>query len=572
MRWTVAVADKGIKTRLMEELKLPSRLAEILAIRGRHDLEEVQNFLEPRLQDLPDPSTLADMDRASERLAKAIQEGEKIAIYGDYDVDGVTSASLLSRFFESVGTQAEIFVPDRFVDGYGLNGQRISELVADGAQVLISVDCGTANPKEVALAQDAGCDVIVVDHHKVPENHAKPFAMLNPMRPDCTFEFSRLAAVGVAFFLAIGTRRALRNRSFFSNDRPEPQLRELMELVALGTVADVMPLTHLNRVLVTHGLKSLNHRPSVGMRALCESSGLHDRPVTSTDLGFKLGPRINAAGRMTHARGGVELLTTSDGQIARGLAQRLNQENQSRRDTEKGVLDAALIDAKERVEQGAMTLVLYQPDWHLGVVGIVAARIREAYHRPTFILGRHPEDGCIKGSGRSISGFDLVAALDGAKEVLQQYGGHAHAAGVTLSEDRFEAFRERFEAIGRESLDEDQLVPELKVDSYLEISEVGLPLFDTIERMAPFGAGNPRPVFAFKNVQVANYKFVGDGSHVSMNLDVAGQKLRGIAFGKADQAELLKGPVDLAVRLTENYWRGSRSAEFQVRDIRASKD
>ena len=397
MRWNIAVADEEIKSRLVESLDLPERLAEILTIRGRHDLDEVKTFLEPRLQDLPDPSTLADMDRATERIAHAIEAGEKIVIYGDYDVDGVTSSSLLNRFFASMGIETEVFVPDRFVDGYGLNGQRIKELVEAGAQILISVDCGTANPKEIALAQDAGCDVIVVDHHKVPENHAKPFALLNPMRSDCTFEYPRIAAVGVAFFLAIGLRRELRKRGFFTPQRPEPQLKELMELVALGTVADVMPLTKLNRVLVTHGLKSLNHRPSIGMRALCESSGLHDRPVTSTDLGFKLGPRINAAGRMTHARGGVELLTTGDNKVARELAQRLNQENQSRRDTEKGVLDAALEDARKRVDEGAMTLVLYQPEWHLGVVGIVAARVREAFHRPTFILGQHPEDKCIKG-------------------------------------------------------------------------------------------------------------------------------------------------------------------------------
>jgi single-stranded-DNA-specific exonuclease len=484
----------------------------------------------------------------------------------------VTSAALLYRFFESVGVRTDVFVPDRFRDGYGLNADRIRELVEAGSQVLITVDCGTSNRDEVAIAQNKGCDVVVVDHHKVPPKPAEPFALLNPMRPDCSFEHKKIAAVAVAFFLCVALRRELRSRSFFTEGQPQPDLRGLLELVALGTVADVMPLVDLNRMLVTQGLSTANRNPSVGIRALAAGSGIEDRPITSTDFGFKLGPRINAAGRMTNARGGLDLLTTKDPELARDLSHRLNTENQARRDVERSVLDEAMEDAAMHMERGVKTLVLYRPHWHLGVVGIVAARIKEAFHRPTFILGQHPDDGAVKGSGRSISGFDLVDALHHCSSGLVQFGGHAYAAGVTLNEAQLETFRANLEGVGQEQLSDNDLIPEIRIDAALDPDLIDLSLYDSMEALAPFGAGNPRPVFALKGIQVASFRIVGkDKTHLSLNIRTAQGRVRGIGFGMAEQSDLLDQEVDLAVRLKDNHWQGRRSAEFQLVALRPSE-
>ncbi len=568
MRWVFTEWDSDAAKAVTKELGVSPQLADLLVQRGYTDIEDARRFLSPRLSEIPDPSTMADMDRAANRVADALVKGETIAIYGDYDVDGVTSSALLHRFLGGLGASVSVFIPDRFVDGYGLNAKRVQELVDESLAVLITVDCGTSNPKEVAIAQDAGCDVIVVDHHKIPEKPAEPFALLNPVRSDCDFPNPRIAAVTVAFFLCIAIRRVLRERGVFGDENPEPDVRALLELVALGTVADVMPLSGLNRVMVSQGLKAINRQPSLGMDALSIASGIEDRPVRSSDLGFRFGPRINAAGRMTHARGGFDLLTVSDADTARNLARNLNQENQSRRDTERAVLDEAMEMAQQYAADMPYSLVLYSPGWHLGVVGIVAARIREAFHRPTFILGQHPTDGCAKGSGRSISGFDLVEGLRHSADHLTQFGGHAHAAGVTLDADSVDGFWAALEAHARSILHEDDLVGEVRIDKELDPSQVNLSFWEEIETMAPFGAGNPRPVFAFRNVSIASHRAVGDGSHLALQLEMGGQRLRGIAFGMADKAPLLSEPVDLAVQITENNFRGRRSAEFQVKSIR----
>ncbi len=568
MRWVFTDWDSDSAQILARELGISPQLADLLVQRGYSNLDEARRFLDPRLAEIPDPSTMADMDRAANRVADALVKGEEIAIYGDYDVDGVTSSALLDRFLRSLGASITVFIPDRFVDGYGLNAKRVEELADGSLAILITVDCGTSNPIEVAIAQDAGCDVIVVDHHKIPEKPAEPFALLNPVRSDCDFPHPRIAAVTVAFFLCIAIRRVLRERGFFSESQSEPDVRALLELVALGTVADVMPLSGLNRIMVSQGLKAMNQRPSMGMQALATASGIEDRPIRSSDLGFRFGPRINAAGRMTHARGGFDLLTVSDSETARNLARHLNQENQSRRDTERVVLEEAMEMAHQYAADMPYSLVLYSPGWHLGVVGIVAARIREAFHRPTFILGQHPTDRTAKGSGRSISGFDLVEGLRQSADHLTQFGGHVHAAGVTLDADSVNAFRVALEAHARSILHEEDLVGEIRIDKELDPAKVTLSLWEEIENMAPFGAGNPRPVFAFRNVSIASHRAVGDGSHLSLQVDIGGQRLRGIAFGMADKASLLEAPVDLAVQITENNFRGRRSAEFQVKSIR----
>ncbi len=439
-------------------------------------------------------------------------------------MDGVTSSALLARFLRALGARPRVFIPDRFIDGYGLNGRRIRELVAEGTRLLLTVDCGTAHAAEVALAQEAGCDVIVCDHHSVPEDRARPFALLNPAREDCAFPYARMAAVGVAFYLAMATRAHLRERGAFGAHRPEPDLRGLLELVALGSVADVMPLRGVNRPLVVHGLRRMNRAPSPGIAALARAARIDDRPVVASDLGFRLGPRINAAGRMAHAGSGYELLTTADPERAAELAQRLNRGNQGRRDTEALVQTEAMEQGRAQVEAGARGLVLHGEGWHLGVLGIVAARVREALHRPTFVLGTHPEDGGLKGSGRSTP--------------------------------------------ARARIRDEDLEPRLLVDAELRLEEIDLALWESLERLAPFGAGNRRPVFATRGVRVRSWRTIGDGSHIELRLEANDGVIRAVGFGMAHLSPHLAGPVDLAYQIVENRWKERRSVELQLKDLR----
>ncbi len=568
MRWETRTADEYEVEKLSRDGGVSPLLARLLWLRGVKEAEEATRFLGPRLAELPDPSTMADMDRAAARLADALAGHEAIAVYGDYDVDGVTSTALIVRFLRSLGCEPAVFVPDRFVDGYGLSTPRVKELVAEGARLLLTVDCGTAHAEAVSAAQEAGCDVIVVDHHAVPPEPSRPYALLNPVRSDCGFRYERVAAVGVAFMLAAATRRVLRERGWFELSS-EPDLRELLELVALGTVADVMPLKDVNRIFVSHGLRLMNRAPSLGLAALAEASGISGREIASSDLGFRLGPRINAAGRMTHAGGGLELLLTGNEERAQALARSLNEENEARRREEKRVLDEALAQGEAQVDPSRRGLVLFGESWHLGVVGIVSSRVRERLHRPNFILGTHPEDGLVKGSGRSVTGFDLVEALRGCEEHLVQYGGHAHAAGVTLRSDQVEGFRRSFEERAAAKLSEEDLEPRLRLDGDLELYEATLELADRLAALAPFGNGNPRPVFAVRNVRAESHRRVGaEGAHLQIRLRGPSGTVKAIGFDQGERADLLAGPVDLACQVHADTWRGKRYVELRVRDLR----
>ena len=571
MRWETRAIDEGEVSRLAGEVDVAPVIARLLWLRGVGEAEQARRFLRPRLTELPDPSTMADMDRAAARLADALAAEEAVAVYGDYDVDGVTSTALIVRFLRSLGCEPTVFVPDRFVDGYGLSTQRVRELVAGGAKLLLTVDCGTAHAEAVAAAQEAGCDVIVVDHHTVPLEPSRPYALLNPMRSDCGFRYERVAAVGVAFMLAAAARRTLRERGWFELVG-EPDLRELLELVALGTVADVMPIKDVNRIFVSHGLRLMNSSASLGLAALADASGISGREIVSSDLGFRLGPRINAAGRMTHAGGGLELLLTGDEERARTLARNLNEENEARRREEKRVLEEALAEGEAQLDPSRRGLVLFGEDWHLGVVGIVASRVREKLHRPNFVLGTHPEDGLIKGSGRSITGFDLVEALGSCEAHLVQYGGHAHAAGVTLRSDQVEGFRQAFNEQANEKLSEEDLEPRLRIDGELDLSQADLELADDLAALSPFGNGNPRPVFAMRNVLAESHRCVGsDGSHLQMRFRGPFGTVKAIGFGLGDRAELLGAPVDLACQVQADTWRGNRYVELGVKDLRPAE-
>jgi single-stranded-DNA-specific exonuclease len=544
--------------------------AKVLASRGYGTPEAAAAFLADRLTDLPNPTTMMGVREAVSRLARALANGEKITLYGDYDVDGVCSTALLARFLRSLGGMVATYIPQRLGEGYGLNRAAIERIAGDGTRILVTLDCGITAVAEVARARELGLDVIVVDHHTVPETKPPAFAILNPLQPGCAYPTKHLCAAGVAFNLCMALRAQLRADGFFSQLR-EPNLKSYLDLVALATVADVVPLTGANRVLVKHGLAELGSAKRVGVRALKEVSGLGaSSPVSAGQVGFRLGPRINAAGRLDDASVGLRLLTTDDAAEARRLAEQLDDANTERQGIEQGILGGALEQAEAR--RSARGLVLYSEDWHPGVIGIVASRIVERYHRPTVLVAVKGGEG--RGSARSIEGFHLVDALGRCAEHLTKYGGHRHAAGLSISAARLPAFRDAFEALAAEVLREEDLAPRCRVDALLSHAEVDESAAEAIEALAPFGNGNPEPVFATRRLvarpRVLASKRPGAPGHLKLAIE-GGRGLDAIGFGMADRVALTEGPIDLAFQLSLDEWNGVRRVQLRVKDIQASR-
>jgi len=567
--WEVRRPDLDAVARLREALSLDELTATLLVNRRLADPDDARAFLTPRLNILPDPSLMTGLDDAVTRILAALDAQESVCVWGDYDVDGVTSASQLLAFFDAIGAPARGFVPDRFTDGYGLNGDRITELAQQGVQLLITVDCGISNAVEVAQAQALGVDVIVVDHHQCPEVLPPAVAVLDPHQPGCAWPEKGLAACGVTWVLLVGLRRALRERGSFA-DRPEPDLREWLDLTAIGTVADMVPLEGLNRVIVALGLQQIGHSRRVGVRALCEVSRLERDKMTAGRIGFHLGPRINAAGRVAHASAGVDLLTTADPKSARKTAKEIDQHNLERRGLQEAVFEAACRVADAHPDPDSRrAVVVAEEGWHPGVLGIVASKLVERYHRPTIVLTL--EDGVAKGSARSIRGFKLVEHLTALAHHLTKYGGHDHAAGMTLPAEAVEAFAQDLDARAREALQPEHLQPRLSLDVEWPLDRVSFLLIEDLTRLAPHGMGNPEPVLYATGVRILSQRPVGaDGKHLKLSLDTGQAPLDAIAFGLAATAPPPGTLVDIAYVPEINEYRGRRSLQVRVKAIRAS--
>ena len=567
--WEVRRPDQAAIATLRESLGIDALTATLLVNRRLTDPEEAKAFLKPRLSTLPDPSLMAGMDAAVQRILRALDAKERICVWGDYDVDGVTSASQLIAFFEAIGSPVGSFVPDRFRDGYGLNSDRIEELAKDGVQLLITVDCGISNAKEVDRATALGVDVIVVDHHQVPEIVPKAAAVLDPHQAACPWPEKDLAACGVTWVLLVALRRALRDRGAFEGGK-EPDLRDWLDLTAIGTVADMVPLRGLNRVIVTQGLQQITQTQRVGVRALVEVSGLEPDKITAGRIGFHLGPRINAAGRVAHAGAGVDLLTTSDPRSARSTAKEIDAHNLERRGLQEEVFQAACRLADTHPDpDGRRAIVVAHEGWHPGVLGIVASKLIERYHRPTVVLTL--EDGVAKGSARSIRGFKLVSHLTALDDMLTKYGGHDHAAGMTLPAENVDRFTEALDARAREALSSDQLMPRLSLDAELPLDQVSFLLVEDLKRLAPYGMGNPEPVLYATGVRVLDQRVVGaDKRHLKLTLDSGRQALGAIAFGMAPQAPPPGARIDVAYIPEINEYRGRRSLQLRIKAMRPS--
>lgn len=540
----------------------------MLVARGLSDPGQAAQFLADALADLPDPFTMQGMRPAVDRLVRAVRTAERVTLYGDYDVDGVCSTALLSLFLEACGARVQTAIPHRLRDGYGLNHRAVERIAQDGARVLVTLDCGITAAAEVARARDLSLDVVVVDHHTVPAVLPPAVAVLNPHQDGCRYPTRHLCAAGVVFALCMALRRALREAGHFAG-RAEPNLRALLDLVALATVADVVPLTGVNRVLVRHGLVALSRADRPGVRALKEVAGLAaGAPVTSGLVGFRLGPRINAAGRLDDASVGLQLLRARTLEEARPLARALDVANQERQILEHRILGTALEQAESRgAERG---LVLWGEDWHPGVVGIVAARVVDRLHRPVVVVG--VQDGVGKGSARSIERFHLVDALTRCAELLTRYGGHRAAAGVTLEARALPAFRQAFARVASELLTPEDLERTCRVDAVVDPSELTECAVEGLSALGPFGPGNPEPVLLARGLsaraRVLEAKRGGAG-HLKLALPEA-PRLDAIGFGMAERVEEARGRVDLAFQATVDEFRGQRRVALRLRDLRSA--
>jgi single-stranded-DNA-specific exonuclease len=574
-RWRLrGVADDGAAAAMATCHAIPEIVARLLAQRGVA-LELAAQFLAPRLRDqLPDPAHLRDMDRAVERLVRAIRDGEKIVVFGDYDVDGATSAALLLRFFAAVGAQGSVYVPDRMREGYGPNAPALLKLKEEGAGLVITVDCGTTAHEALEAARAAGLDLIVIDHHVAEPLLPFAIAVVNPNRLDEDSAHGNLAAVGVAFLLAVAANRALRDAGWYRT-RPEPDLLQWLDLVALGTVCDVVPLTGLNRALVAQGLKVLRRGANPGMAALASVAAADGRPATldAYHLGFVLGPRVNAGGRIGAADLGARLLSTDDPVLAAELAQRLDGYNRERREIESATL-AAAIEAVERRNSHSPALVFAAAEgWHPGVIGIVAARLRERYERPACVVAL--AGGIGKGSGRSVPGLALGPAVIAARQagLLINGGGHAMAAGFTVAADRLPELEEFLAARLGDGLGEGTLVPELAIDAALSAMAAQGELIGQLDALAPFGSANPEPRFAFPRVVSGYVEAVGTG-HLKLRVTDAtgGTQLNAIAFRAADGplgrllTEAKGRAIHLAGHLRRDTWRGGDAVQLVIDD------
>ena len=570
LRWRERGGDDRLGLALAQRLDLPEIIGRILARRGI-GVEQAPGFLAPTLRDfLPDPLQLKDMGAGVARLKQAVVKGQTIAIFGDYDVDGATSAALLRRFLEQVGARVVVYIPDRQREGYGPNAPALLKLKRDGAAVAVTVDCGATAHAPLEAAAEAGLDVVVIDHHVGEPSLPRACAVINPNRIDESNGLGNLAAVGVAFLLAVALNRELRRAGWYKT-RPEPDLLSSLDLVALGTVCDVVPLTGLNRALVAQGLKVMQARGNIGLAALSDAAGLAER-LDAYHVGFILGPRVNAGGRVGQSDLGVRLLSTSDPVEARSLAAELDRLNGERRQIEARVLDQA-IEQAERGDKRAPLIFVSGADWHQGVIGIVASRLKERFNRPAMVASI--ANGVAKGSGRSLPGVAMGPMVIAARQagLLINGGGHAMAAGFTLEAAKLPDFRDFLAARIAAALGDVEPVPELGIDGALSVNAATPALAGILEKLAPFGTGNAEPRFALPNLRILRADVAGE-SHLRLILgDGAGTaRLKGIAFRALENGigpALLKGQgqgFHIAGHLRANNWQGREEVQLVIDD------
>lgn len=558
--------EEALQQQLQRELNISSAAARMLVVRDIQSAEEARQFIRPSLDKLHDPFLMKDMDKAVERLHQALTQDEKILIYGDYDVDGTTAVAVMYRFLSSLTSRLDYYIPDRYNEGYGVSAQGIDYAAEQGCSLIITLDCGIKAVEKVAYAKSKGIDVIVCDHHTPGDELPATVAVLNMKRDDCPYPYKDLSGCGVGFKLAQAYTQQY--------DLPFDNLVPLLQLLAMSIASDIVPITGENRILAHYGIKQINQAPFAGISAVIDVAGIEAKKLTINELVYKLGPRINACGRMKSGRAAVELLLTDDATFARQQAEEVNQHNEERRDcdTETTKEALAMLEEDATFAQRRSTVV-YAPHWHKGVVGIVASRLTETYYRPTIVLTAG-EDGIISGSARSVGGFDIYAAIDSCLDLLTNFGGHKYAAGLSMHIDNLPTFCERFEHYVATHIREDQLQPTLLVEAELELADITPAFYNVIRYLEPFGPGNPRPLFATRNlINHRDTRVVGKtGEHLRLDVTDRAYAITGIAFGRAEMAQHIQNgnPVDICYELDENTFNNRTTIQMMVQDIKPS--
>ncbi len=565
-RWRLKPAPQEEVVQALVHERCPDAGARILVQRGISSPDVASTFFRPHLDDLHDPFLMADMAKAVERIERTLGDNERIMVYGDYDVDGTTAVALVYSFLHKYTGNIGFYIPDRYSEGYGISFAGIDQAKKEGATLIIALDCGIKAIDKVKYAAERGIDFIICDHHRPGDTLPEAFAVLDPKREDCPYPFKELSGCGIGFKLMQGF--ALRN-----NIDPQ-ELEPLLDLVAVSTACDIVPVTGENRILAHFGVKRLNDRPRPGIRAMMGMANVKKR-LTVTDLVFVIGPRINAAGRIEHGRQAVELLLANDMGQAEQMGLRVDSNNSQRQELDKEITREALQEIMDAVEPDACSTVVFRETWHKGVIGIVASRLIEQHYRPTIVLTE--SNGKAVGSARSVKGFDVYEAINACSELLDQFGGHMYAAGLTLPLDKLEAFKKRFEEVVRATITPDQRIPEEEVDLEISLAEIGTPLMRILHHMAPYGPGNMRPVFLTRGVLDSGAaRIVGD-SHLKMNLvhpDLPGRSFDAIAFKMAEHFEHVKSgqPFSVLYVLEENEWNGRTTTQLNIKDIKAGTD
>ena len=567
--WHMLQPDTQAVQLMRQELNCHPITAAVLANRNFRTAEDARHFLNISLNDLRPPTSLKGARTAVERIYEAIAGRQKILIFGDYDVDGVTATVILLKFLRHAGAEVAYYIPHRITEGYSIQPQHISHFVRPGKfDLIITADCGSGSHEAVAAAGRHGIDVVVTDHHTIGDDIPPALAVVNPKRDDCQSGLRHLAGVGVAFFLLIALRAYLREKGFWQK-RQEPNLKSYCDLVALGTVADMVPLVAENRILCKTGLELINtgHRP--GLTALAAVSGIGNSAMDATDIAFRLAPRLNAAGRMDHAARAVELLATEDTEYAASTARTLNLLNQKRQQLEKGTLTE--IEDYLKINPSLLrrrSLVLSQDGWHAGLLGIVASRIMDRYYRPVVLIAT--EAGLGKGSARSIPGVNLYGALAGCETLLESFGGHALAAGLKIRRENIAEFQQKFESAIEEITQPEQLEPKVEIDCELNFNSISAGLIDELESLMPFGAGNPEPLFMSGGVQVVSSKIVGSRHRRMVLKQGSGRNsptFQAIHFNVDDSNVREDRFAHLVYKLQWNRWNGNRTAQIVVEDL-----
>lgn len=557
------------RDRLVNELGLNPIIALLLVQRGIRAIDETKKFFKPSLSDLHDPFLMADMDKAVKRLNHALGNKERILIYGDYDVDGTTAVALVYKFLSHYTSPSSLdyYIPDRYDEGYGISFKGIDYAYDNGITLIIALDCGIKAIDKVEYATEKGIDFIICDHHMPDETLPAAVAVLDAKRPDSTYPYEHLSGCGVGFKFMQAFAK--------SNGLSMNKLEKLLELTAVSIAADIVPITGENRILTYFGLKQLNSHPSVGMKGIINVCGLTDKEIGISDVIFKIGPRINASGRMMNGKEAVDLLLSKDAKEAKEKSKNIDQYNEDRRELDKKITDEAnaIIDGFANIED-RKAMVVYNPDWHKGVIGIVASRMTERYFRPSVVLTK--SNDLITGSARSIGGFDIYKAIENCRDLLENFGGHTYAAGLSLKEENLKAFTERFMKLAAEDVDPEQMKPQIDVDMAIEFRDINHRFLSQLKKMSPFGPENEKPIFCTREVKdYGTSKLVGrEQEHLKLEmLDSTSRKpTHGIAFGKHEYATYVKGmnPFDICYTIEENKYNGTTTIQLLIKDLKTS--